>query len=59
MEHESTAEIDSLLLTEILGSWRTSVIRVEEMQTKIILETLFLLSSPSCRQRMMLFALLQ
>ena len=58
IEHESTAEINSWLLTEISGSWRTSVIGVVEVKTKIILGKLFYLSLPSCRQRIMLFALL-
>ena len=57
MEHESTAGINSLVLTEISESWRTSVIGVVEVKAKIILGKLFLLSLPSCRQRMMLFAL--
>ena len=56
--NESTAEINSLLLTEISGLWKTSVIGVVEVKTKIIFWELFLLSLPSCRQRMMLFALL-
>ena len=58
MEYESTAEIMSLSLTEISRSWRTSVIGVVEVQPKIILGKLFLLPLPSCRQRMMSFALL-
>ena len=52
-----TAEINSVLLTEISGSWRTSVNGVEEVKTKLILRKLFSLSIPSCRQRMILFAL--
>ena len=53
MVHESTAE----LVSEISGSWRTSVIGVVKAKTKIMLGELFLLLSPSCRERMMLFAL--
>ena len=53
MEHESIAETNSLLSTEISGSWRTSVIRVAVVKTEIILGDLFLLSLPSCRQRML------
>ena len=56
MGHESTAEINSSLSTEILGSWRTSVIGVVEVKTKPVLGKLFLLSLPGCRQRMVLFA---
>ena len=40
MEHEMTAEISSLL-TQFLGSWRTSVIEVVEVKTKTSLEKLF------------------
>ena len=54
MVHESTAE----LVSEISGSWRTSVIGVVKAKTKKILRKLFLLLFPSCRERMMLFALL-
>ena len=50
MEHESTVEINSLLLTEISGSWRASVIGVVKVKTKIILGELFLLLLSSCRQ---------
>ena len=57
MEHESTAEINSLLLTEISESWRTSVIGVVEVKIKMTLGKMFLLSLPSCGQRMMWFAL--
>ena len=56
--NESTAEINSLLLIEIPESRRTSFIGVVEVKTKMTLGKLFLLSLPSCRQRMMLFALL-
>ena len=58
MEHESTAKINSLLVIKILGSWKTSVIGVVEVKTNKKIGILFLLSLPSCRQRMMLFALL-
>ena len=58
MEHENTAEINSLLLTEISGSWRTPIIGMVEIKTQIILGKLFLSPLPSCRQRMVLFALL-
>ena len=59
MEHESTAKINSLLVNEILGPWRTSAIGVVKVKTKIILGNLLLLCSlPSCRQRMVLFTLL-
>ena len=48
----------SLLLTEISGSWRTSVIKSVKVKTRIFLGKLFSSSLPSCRQRVMLFALL-
>ena len=41
MEHESTAEINSLLSTEIPGSWRASIVEVVKVKTKIILGKLF------------------
>ena len=37
MEHESTAETNSLLLTENSGSWRTSVIGLVQVKTNIFL----------------------
>ena len=49
MEHESTVEINSLLLPKISGSWRTSVFGVVEIETKIVPGKLFLLSLQSCR----------
>ena len=39
--NESTAEINSLLLTEISGPWRTLVIGVVEVKTKIFLGNCF------------------
>ena len=54
MVDESTAE----LVSEISGSWRTSVIGVVKAKTKRILRKLLLLLFPSCRERMMVFALL-
>ena len=54
MVHESTAQ----LVSEISGSWRTSVIGVVKARTKIMLGNVFLLLFPSCRERMVMLALL-
>ena len=41
IEHESTEEIISLLLTEISGSWRTSAIKSVKVKTRISLGNCF------------------
>ena len=58
MEHESKAEVNSLLSTEMLGSWRTSVIGVVKGKTEKKWKLVFVIVTKLSAERMMLFVLL-